>query len=118
VDTIEELNEAFQIQNNHLNETKNDMDGVVENVANVDQSAKVIFDKVSVLNNLKVSFHEIIEDLSAISQQNAASSEETNASMEELNATFTVIADSAQDLRQLAQALNERMKFFTLQDEA
>ncbi|SDW97713.1 methyl-accepting chemotaxis protein [Lachnospiraceae bacterium KHCPX20] len=118
VDTIEELNEAFQIQNNHLNETKNDMDGVVENVANVDQSAKVIFDKVSVLNKLKVSFHEIIEDLSAISQQNAASSEETNASMEELNATFTVIADSAQDLRQLAQALNERMKFFTLQEEA
>ena len=117
VDTIEDLNSAFQSQNQQLNETKDDMDGVVENVTSVDSSARVISDKVHMLNNLKASFNDIIEELSAISQQNAASSQETNASMEELNATFTVIAESAQDLRGLAEELNEKMNFFSLEKE-
>lgn len=118
VDTIENLNDAFEQQNNQLNETKSDMDGVVVNVTNVDNSAQVINDKVHLLNKLKESFNDIIEELSAISQQNAASSQETNASMEELNATFAVIADAAQDLRGLAEALNDKMNFFSLEAEA
>ena len=117
VDTIEELNDAFHMQNEQLTATKSDMDGVVDNVSNVDSSAKVISEKVALLNELKVSFAEIIETLSAISQQNAASSQETNASMEELNATFTVIAEAAQDLRALAEELNDKMNFFTLEKE-
>ncbi len=116
VDTIEDLNDAFQSQNKQLNETKDDMDGVVVNVTSVDSSAKVISDKVHMLNKLKASFNDIIEELSAISQQNAASSQETNASMEELNATFAMIAESASDLRCLAEALNEKMNFFSLEE--
>ncbi|MCR5499122.1 MAG: cache domain-containing protein [Acetatifactor sp.] len=117
VDTIEDLNTAFNTQNDKLNQTKSDMDGVVENVTNVDSSAQVISEKVHSLNQLKISFNEIIEELSAISQQNAASSQETNASMEELNATFAVIAESAQDLRSLAEELNAKMNFFTLEED-
>ena len=66
------------------------------------------------LDNLKTSFIDIIEELSAISQQNAASTEETNASMEELNATFALISEAASDLRNMAETLNEKMSFFTL----
>ena len=61
---------------------------MVANVNNVDSSTKTIADKVAMLNNLKASFHDIITELSAISQQNAASSEETTASMEELNTRY------------------------------
>lgn len=114
VDTIEKLNIAFNHQNQQLNNTKNDMDGVVSNVNSVDLSTKTIADKVTLLNKLKSSFNDIISELSAISQQNAASSQETTASMEELNATFAMIDEAATDLKELATALNEKMNYFSI----
>ena len=117
VDTIQQLSADVSAQNEQLTSTKSDMDAVVENVNNVDSSTKVIAEKIHLLNGLKNSFTEIIEELSAISQQNAASSEETNASMEELNATFALISDAAEDLRAMAETLNEKMGYFTVEME-
>ena len=117
VETIEQLNADMNEQNNQLTSTKTDMDAVIDNVNNVESSTKVISDKIHLLNNLKRNFGEIIEELSAISQQNAASSQETNASMEELNSTFAVISEAAVDLRDMAETLNEKMGYFTLEVE-
>lgn len=114
VETIGHLSNEMKDQNERLNSTKEDMDVVVENVNNVDNSTKIISEKMHMLDNLKTSFIDIIEELSAISQQNAASTEETNASMEELNATFALISEAASDLRNMAETLNEKMSFFTL----
>ncbi|SFC88177.1 methyl-accepting chemotaxis protein [Butyrivibrio sp. YAB3001] len=116
VETIELLSENMKEQNTQLTSTKVDMDSVVENVNNVDSSTKLIAEKIHLLNELKTSFSDIISELSAISQQNAASTEETNASMEELNATFTLISDAANDLRDMAETLNEKMSYFTLDE--
>ena len=91
------------------------MDYVVKNVNSVDSSTKTIADKVDLLNGLKVSFNDIISELSAISQQNAASSEETTASMQELNATFALITEAADELRDLAVNLNEKMNYFNIE---
>ena len=117
VDTIEELSTSMQEQNSQLTTTKNDMDAVVINVNNVDSSTKLIAERVRILNDLKTNFSDIISELSAISQQNAASTQETNASMEELNATFALISDAANDLRKMAETLNEKMDYFTLEEE-
>ena len=91
------------------------MDYVVKNVNSVDSSTKTIADKVELLNGLKVSFNDIISELSAISQQNAASSEETTASMQELNATFAIITQAADELRDLAVNLNDKMNYFNIE---
>ncbi len=115
VDTIVQLSESVKEQNNQLTSTKDDMDAVVVNVNNVDNSTKMIAEKIRLLNGLKASFADIISELSAISQQNAASTQETNASMEELNATFTVISEAAADLRNMAETLNKKMSFFTIE---
>ena len=118
VETIERLNNAFDNQNTQLHSTKNDIDGVVENVNHVDISTKSIADKVALLNNLKGSFNDIISELSAISQQNAASSEETTASMQELNATFALITEAADELKNLAITLNDKMNYFNIESES
>ncbi len=115
VETIEQLSEDMKAQNNQLTSTKDDMDAVVINVSNVDNSTKMIADKLNTLNELKSNFADIMAELSAISQQNAASTEETNASMEELNATFALISDAAADLRNMAETLNEKMEYFSLE---
>ena len=116
VETIGQLSASIEEQNSQLTGTKVDMDAVVENVNNVDNSTKMISEKIHLLNKLKSSFSDIISELSAISQQNAASTEETNASMEELNATFALISDAASDLKKMAETLNEKMSFFTIEN--
>ncbi|MBO4808862.1 MAG: methyl-accepting chemotaxis protein [Lachnospiraceae bacterium] len=118
VDTIEKLSESMKEQNKDLTSTKEDMDVVVANVNNVEGSTKMIADKIHLLNELKVSFSDIIEELSAISQQNAASTQETNASMEELNATFALISTAAADLREMAETLSDKMEFFTIEEKS
>ena len=117
VDTLETLSNNVQEQNYQLTNTKADMDAVVSNVSNIDDSTRIISEKIHMLNTLKASFSDIISELSAISQQNAASTEETNASMEELNATFALISNAANDLRDMAETLREKMAFFTIAGE-
>lgn len=117
MEIIEELNAAFNEQSSQLTNTKSDMDGVVTGVNSVEQNTQTISDKVNMLNSSKAQLIDLIAELSAISQQNAASTEETNASMEELNATFALISNSASDLKDLADSLNQKMNFFQLAAE-
>ncbi|SES41607.1 methyl-accepting chemotaxis protein [Butyrivibrio fibrisolvens] len=117
MEIIEELNAAFNEQSSQLTSTKSDMDGVVTGVNSVEQNTQTISDKVNMLNSSKAQLIDLIAELSAISQENAASTEETNASMEELNATFALISNSASDLKDLADSLNQKMNFFQLAAE-
>lgn len=57
---------------------------------------------------------DIISNLSAISEENAAATQETTASMQELNATISLLADSALNLKELATALEEYTGYFKL----
>ncbi|MCR5627814.1 MAG: methyl-accepting chemotaxis protein [Lachnospiraceae bacterium] len=114
VQTIEDLNKAFELQNKQLDSTKNDMTSMEEGVGHVTDSSNDIDAKVGHLNTAKNDLISIIDDLSAISEQNAASAEETNASMQELHATFEVISHEAVELQELAKELNEEMEYFKI----
>lgn len=63
---------------------------------------------------LRISVIDVISNLSAISEENAASAEETAASMEQLNATINMMAEEAARLKQIADGLNEDMNFFKM----
>ena len=112
VDVMEKLNENFSAQGDKLTETQNDMESMSENVSNVSASADSISARIEGLNRAKTQLTDIIEDLSAISEENAASTQQTNASMEELNATFAVINEAADRLQELAGDLDETISFF------
>ncbi len=114
VQALSELKTNFDEQTVKLGTTKNNMSEMLENVQNVSKSADNIEDRVGELNKAREALDAIIEDLSAISEENAASTEETNASMEELNATFSLISQSATDLQDLANQLNDTISYFKI----
>ncbi len=114
VHALSELKDSFNEQSVKLGATKDNMGEMLENVKNVSHSADNIEDKVAELNKARQELDTIIEDLSAISEENAASTQETNASMEELNATFTLISQSAADLQDLANKLNDTISYFKI----
>lgn len=62
----------------------------------------------------RASVMDVVSNLSAISEENAASAEETTASMQELNATINMLAGEAARLKEISVQLNEEMKFFKL----
>ena len=112
VAVMDKLNENFKLQSTQLDSTKRDMEIMSENVRNVSETSQEISERVNALNTAKRSLIEIISDLSAISEENAASTEETNASMEELNATFSIISESANKLQELSETLDSSMAYF------
>jgi len=112
VEVMQTLNEKFGQQSEYLDSTKNDMHNMSENVGNVSRETSSITDRIKELNTAKISLMEIISDLSAISEENAAATQETNASMEELNATFTIITQAAEDLKVLATEMMDTISYF------
>lgn len=112
VEVMQKLNENFSQQGEQLAFTQEDMNKMSVNVENVAQSANNIAGRLENLNAAKTQLIEIIADLSAISEENAASTEQTNASMEELNATFAMISESASQLQKLAEELQETISYF------
>lgn len=65
-------------------------------------------------NSARTRVIDVISNLSAISEENAASAEETTASMQELNATINMLANEAAKLKDISAGLNEEMKFFRM----
>ena len=112
VEVMERLNTSFEQQSEQLDDTKTNMQSMADNVDNVSGSADNIAEHVEKLSVAKDKLVEIISDLSAISEENAASSEETNASMQELNATFSVITESARKLQELATNMTDTISYF------
>ena len=112
VTVMEKLNDNFAQQSQMLEATKNDMVMMEQNASEVSINSGEITDKIATLNRAKDSLVNIIQDLSAISEENAASAEETNASMQELTATFAVINQAATSLHDLAGDLSDTISYY------
>jgi methyl-accepting chemotaxis protein len=76
----------------------------------------MIRDNAGSCDSARVQVEDVITNLSAIAQQNAASAEQTTASMEELNAIINMLAQASGDLKKLAGNLNQEMSFFQLEE--
>ena len=112
VSVMQILTENVKDQVDQLDTTKNSMDEMAVGIDNVAASASEIADKVRDLESAKDVLNSIIEDLSAVSEENAATTQETNASMEELSATFSIINESADELRNFATTLSDTIGYF------
>lgn len=77
------------------------IDGIAASVANMDKSKEKVVD--------------VIQNLSSVSQENAASTEETSASTSMAMGTIEGIANEAVQLKQIAQDLEDRMKAFVIE---
>ena len=75
-----------------------------------------IKESTDVCNESKVKIVSVMSNLSALSEQNAASTEETTASIEEINANINVLATNAVKVNKLAEELVEAVKYFKLEN--
>ena len=83
----------------------------------IDQSREEAEDirvKTDACDKEKTSVVQIISNLSAVSEENAASAEETATSVQELNTTISTLAVSAGNLQSLSEDLQRSVEIFKL----
>ena len=111
---MEEVKHTLQQQQEKLTATKNQFEDVITDIEISRRDTNTINEQTKECDNARQAVVGIIENLSAISEENAAATQQTTASMEELNATINLVANSATTLKDLAVSLDEDIKFFKL----
>ncbi|MCM1267603.1 MAG: methyl-accepting chemotaxis protein [Bacteroidales bacterium] len=114
VQIMNEVNEIIVEQQKKLEQTKEKFGDVSRGIEDSRKESDLINEQAGECDSERGKVVDVIQNLSAVSQENAASTEETTASMEELNATINLLAEEAGELKQLAQHLEEEVSFFKL----
>lgn len=111
---MQEAEQLIQEQQAKLDATKSSFMDVSKGIDVSKSGTDEIRSNASSCDTARVQVVDVIANLSAISEQNAASTQETTASMQELNATINLLADAATNLKGLSESLNDEMSFFKL----
>ena len=112
VEIMKELKEIIEKQNEHVAETgaifAEVMDGIDSSIVGVGN----IREKSAELDGARTGVVDIVQNLSAIAEENAASTEETSASTAEVASIVGEVADSAKQLSQIAEHLENEISVF------
>ncbi len=115
--TVEIMGDVTSIvaeQQEKLDATKSKFEEVSSEINVSLEGIKEIQNKTGLLDEAREKIVDVITNLSAISEENAASAEETTASTEELNASVAELAKSAEQLKKMAASLENEVKVFKI----
>ncbi len=109
----ESVEAAINEEQTILSETKKRFDVLNTEITNSVEDIRGISTQTESLENIKATIVENVSDLSAISQENAASTEEVTASMESIAANIRVISENSEGMNGIANSLVESVGEFT-----
>lgn len=114
VEIMKEVGAIITDQRRKIEDTQSHFTNVTEGINSSREDTTMIEERTHVCDESRKTVVDVIANLSAISQENAASAQETTASMEELSATINLLAEAANSLKGLSDQVNEDIKFFKL----
>lgn len=114
IEVMNYVKEIIGVQVEKLDETTKRFAKVTEGINVSREETADIKQKAVDCDNAKGVIVDAMSNLSAISEENAASTQETNASMEELNATISLLAEEAGKIGNLARELENRVAQFKI----
>ena len=114
VETINEVTELIQNQKSDIDNTYEIFSNVSTGIDFTQGAVTQVLSDAKICENASETVVDLMTNLSAISQENAASAETTSNAMEELNAETVRLADTSAQLKQIADNLKEDLDFFKL----
>ena len=109
----EQVEEAINEEQTILGETKKRFDILNTEITNSVEDIRGISSQTESLESIKATIVENVSDLSAISEQNAASTEEVTASMENIASNIRVISENSEGMNGIASSLVNSVGEFT-----
>ena len=107
-----EILEDNKLQQSALAETIDSVNGMLADIEKTVDSVEKISGETDTCVESNKNVSTAMTSLSAISEENAAATETTGAAVEELSATVTTLAASANNLKLIAEELNQEIEFF------
>lgn len=111
---MDEVRSIVNKQQEKFEQTRHQFANVHTGIDQSREEAEDIRVKTDACDKEKTSVVQIISNLSAVSEENAASAEETATSVQELNTTISTLAVSAGNLQSLSEDLQRSVEIFKL----
>ena len=106
--------DEIKIQHDKLNQTKDVFDNLRSEISNVSSAVDGITNEIESINYAKNKVYDNLEDLAAISEENAASAQETSATMAHLAQLVNECDSAVGELGTISDSLEGNIKKFTL----
>lgn len=110
VETIAQVRDIMNEQSEKMEKTDSMFRQVNTGVDHAMDSVNTITEKTELLNQSREKIIDVVQNLSAIAEENAASSQETSASITQVNTVVTDISDNASGLKDIAYHLENDVK--------
>ena len=114
VETMEDVKSVISKQNEYVKNTESAFKDVKDGIDKSIESIRTISGKTRELNESRIKVVDIVQDLTAIAEENAASTQETSASAAEVGSIMGDISDNAKHLNQIADELNSNIGHFII----
>lgn len=109
-----EVKEIMTRQNEHVVKTdaifsqvKNGIDSSINGVTRIAEKAKQ-------MDEARINVIDVVQNLTAIAEENAASTEETSASVTEVSSIMAKISDNAEKMKNISNELEQNINIFKL----
>lgn len=114
VGTMDTVKGVMEQQSDNVEKTGKIFGDVQNGIARTIEGIRTIAEQIEQLDTARGNVVDVVQNLTAIAQENAASTEETSASVSEVGNIVIQISENAQRLKNIADSLENDMKEFRL----
>ena len=109
-----EVKEIMMKQNEHVTKTDEIFTAVKNGINSSIDGVTRIAEKTRQMDKARINVVDVVQNLTAIAEENAASTEETSASTTEVSNTVTNISGNTEKMKNIASELEQNMEIFKL----
>lgn len=114
VHTMEEVKDVMEEQNTKVDKAGEIFEDVLRGIEVTIKGITTISDYTTKMDTARVNVVDVVQNLTAIAEENAAATEETSASATEVNNIIGNISDKAKDVRGIAENLHDTVEVFKI----
>jgi len=107
-----EVKEIMMKQNEHVTKTDEIFTQVKNGINSSIDGVTRIAEKTRQMDKARINVVDVVQSLTAIAEENAASTEETSAFVTEVSSTVTNISDNTEKMKNVASKLEQNMEIF------
>ena len=112
VSLVKDMHEVMNRQKDSSSESKESLESLVTSIDSTRRMVLDIKDSSDEVKGLCAALNDSVSNLSAISQENAASSEETAASVDQISSAVSDVSKMSDELKEVSTQLSNLVEFF------
>ncbi len=114
VQTMTDVKAVIEKQDENVNQTEKAFGDVKEGISKSIEGIRTIAKRTEELDDARVKVVDVVQNLTAIAEENAASTQETSASATEMSAIMGSIESNARELNEIADQLHNTISRFKI----